>query len=421
MPPPGEVEVDHGERVTHRDGIGEDEPLVTEEVLVVAYGTEVKGRDLVVYAAQPLDEVHDAVGTVFFLVLVGVPLLVLVTGTVTYLTAGRALRPVEAIRARVAAAHDPSVRVPVPSARDEVGRLAETVNAMLARLQAAQAAQRRFVADASHELRSPLATVAAGLELLARDTSDPDTVGALCRETARLGRLVDGLLLLARADERGLRPRREDVDLDEVAHAEQQRPAPPGPAAVGLRVDAEPVRVVGDRGQLAQVVRNLVDNARRHARTGVWVAVRRDDREDGNGAGPHAGRPPAGWALVTVADDGPGVPPDQRARVFERFVRLDDARARTDGGAGLGLAIVAEVVAAHGGTVDVIEGPRGGALFRVRLPLPAEPAPPIAPRGSPRLPAPPARPDHGAGRPSGSADGGRDGAPGRVGGHEGAG
>ena len=166
MPAPGQVEVDRSEWVTYRDGIEEDDPEVTEEVLVVAYGASVKGRDIVVYAAQPLEQVHDAVETVFRLAVVGIPLLVLITGTVTYLAAGRALRPVEAIRARVATTRDPSVRVPVPAARDEVGRLAETMNEMLARLQAGQAVQRRFVADASHELRSPLATIATGLELL---------------------------------------------------------------------------------------------------------------------------------------------------------------------------------------------------------------------------------------------------------------
>lgn len=370
MPAPGATETDPHVRLTHRDGIEQTDPMVTEDVLVVAYGTEVKGRDLVVYAAQPLDPVHDAVETVFKLSLVGIPLLVLITGAVTYLAAGRALRPVEAIRARVAATHgDLSMRVPVPPAHDEVGRLAETMNAMLARLQAAQAAQHRFVADASHELRSPLATIATGLELLKRENVDPDTVTALRGETARLGRLVDALLLLARADERGMAPRREDVDLDEVAQAERYRPAADG---IALRVDAAPVRVVGDRGQLAQVVRNLVDNACRHARSQVLVTVQRDgDR-----------------AVLDVADDGPGVPAAQRARVFERFVRLDDARARTDGGAGLGLAIVAEVVAAHGGTVDVVAGPLGGALFRVRLPLPAEEPveevrAPVRPRPSP--------------------------------------
>jgi signal transduction histidine kinase len=356
LPGPGETEVVRKAWVTHRDGIKQTDPETTEDVMVVAYGTSVKGRDLVVYAAQPLENVHEAVDTVFHLVLIGIPLLVLITGIVTYLAAGRALRPVEAIRARVATTRDPSVRVPVPPARDEVGRLAETMNEMLARLQAGQAVQRRFVADASHELRSPLATIATGLELLARGDADRDTVTALRGETARLGRLVDALLLLARADESGLQPRFEDVDLDEVAEAERLRPA----GRIVPRIEAAHVRVVGDRGQLAQVVRNLVDNACRHARSTVVVSV----------------RPSAGYAALDVADDGPGVPPDQRARVFERFVRLDDARARADGGAGLGLAIVAEVVAAHGGTVDVVGSPLGGALFRVRLPLPAEPPEP---------------------------------------------
>ena len=374
MPSPGQVEVDRSEWVTYRDGIEEDDPEVTEEVLVVAYGASVKGRDIVVYAAQPLEQVHDAVETVFRLAVVGIPLLVLITGTVTYLAAGRALRPVEAIRARVATTRDPSVRVPVPAARDEVGRLAETMNEMLARLQAGQAVQRRFVADASHELRSPLATIATGLELLSRGDADRDTITALRGETERLGRLVDALLLLARADESGLRPRFEDVDLDEVAEAERLRPA----GRIVPRIEAAHVRVVGDRGQLGQVVRNLVDNACRHARSTVVVSVG------------HAGE----YAALDVSDDGPGVPAEQRTRVFERFVRLDDARARADGGAGLGLAIVAEVVAAHGGTVDVVGSPLGGALFRVRLPIPAgsiDPEVAVAPPPA-RRPSPAPRP-----------------------------
>ncbi len=375
MPDPGDLETVPSTWVTHRDGIKQTDPEITQEVMVVAYGTSVKGHDIVVYAAQPLEEVHEAVDTVLDLVLIGIPLLVLVTGAVTFLAAGHALRPVEAIRARVATTRDPSVRVPVPAARDEVGRLAETMNEMLARLQAGQDVQRRFVADASHELRSPLATIATGLELLSRgaDRADRDTVAALRGETARLGRLVDALLLLARADESGLRPRFEDVDLDEVAEAERLRPA----GRIVPRIEATHVRVVGDRGQLAQVVRNLVDNACRHARSQVVVSVRRE----------------RGVAALDVADDGPGVPPDQRARVFERFVRLDDARGRADGGAGLGLAIVAEVVAAHGGTVDVVAAPLGGALFRVRLPVPDEPEPEVVVEPTPaRRPSPVSRP-----------------------------
>ena len=327
--------------------------------VLVAASTESAGSHVVVLVAMPLTSVDAATGTLLFYLLFGVPILILVTGVATYYFAGRALRPVEAIRARVAAMSEKDLaqRVPVPAARDEVARLAATMNGMIARLQDAQGVQRRFVADASHELRSPLATIATGLELMQRGPTDPGTVTALRGETERLNRLVDALLLLARADERGLQPRREEVDLDEVAESERGRPAD---SAVVAEVHAQPVRVIGDRGQLARVVRNLVDNARRHARSRVLVMVTRE----------------ADTAVIEVSDDGPGVPVADRGRVFERFVRLDDARARSDGGSGLGLAIVAEVVTAHGGTVEVDDAPGGGALFRVRLP--AQPYGPVA-------------------------------------------
>ncbi|MBN9098044.1 MULTISPECIES: HAMP domain-containing sensor histidine kinase [unclassified Pseudonocardia] len=325
------------------------------ETVLVAQGTQTLGLPAYVYVAEPLTTVRRTTEELVFSLLVGVPILILVTGIATYEFAGRALRPVEAIRRQVArlTEKDLGKRVPVPLARDEVGRLAKTMNEMLSRLEDAQGVQRRFVADASHELRSPLATIAAGLELMQDGSStresDAATVVALRGETERLNRLVDALLLLARADERGLQPRREEVDLDDVADAERVRP---GDGGVPAEVHAEPVRVIGDRGQLARVVRNLVDNARRHASTRVLVTVRRE----------------GGDAVVEVSDDGAGVPVSDRGRVFERFVRLDDARARSDGGSGLGLAIVAEVVAAHDGSVEIDDAPGGGALFRVRLP-----------------------------------------------------
>ena len=320
-------------------------------VLVAVGGTTTTSDPMhfVVLYAAPLAAVDAAQDTVMFFLMIGVPILIVVAGAATYVFAGRALRPVEAIRARVASMSEKDLaeRVPVPAARDEVGRLAETMNGMIARLEQAQNVQRRFVADASHELRSPLATIGAGLELL--QDSDPSTVGALRGETRRLGRLVDDLLLLARADERGLQPRHDEVDLDEIVEAERGRPYEDG---MRTEVRAEHVRVVGDRGQLVRVLRNLVDNAHRHARSRVLVTLGRDgDR-----------------AVLDVADDGPGVPAADRIRIFERFVRLDDARARADGGSGLGLAIVAEVVAAHDGQVWVEDAPGGGALFRVRLP-----------------------------------------------------
>lgn len=347
MLPPGEVTVIPSTWMRLADGN-------STEVVMVVRGAYTLGRHLVVVTATPLDSVHAATETVLYYLLIGVPILIVVVGTVTYLFAGRALRPVEAIRAQVASMteRDLGKRVPVPAARDEVRRLAETMNAMLARLQDAQGVQRRFVADASHELRSPLATIATGLELLAREkgTPDPAAIATLRGETARLSRLVDDLLMLARADERGLQPRREEVDLDEVVQAERARPTQ---SSVRLQVRAEPARVIGDRSQLARAVRNLVDNACRHARNQVIVTVRRDNAH----------------AVVEVADDGPGVPPADRKRVFERFVRLDDSRTRSEGGAGLGLAIVAEVAAAHGGTVEVTEAWIGGALFRLTVPL----------------------------------------------------
>ncbi len=347
-PRPGQVMVDDSVLVKGEDGW-------THHAVVAAVGgtttTSPSANYVVLYAGllRPVDAARD---TVLKGLLLGVPMLILIAGAATYVFAGRALRPVEAMRTRVSemSEKDLSQRVPVPPTRDEIGRLAETMNGMIARLEHAQGQQRRFVADASHELRSPLATIRAGLELMhAGGADDASTLGALQRETERIGRLVDDLLLLARADERGMRPRRDEVDLDDVAEAERSRPTD---GSVATEVHAEPVRIIGDRSQLVRVLRNLVDNARRHARSRVLVTVTREHDV----------------AVLSVADDGPGVPAADRERVFERFVRLDDARARTDGGSGLGLAIVSEVVAAHGGAVTVGDAPGGGALFQVRLP-----------------------------------------------------
>jgi signal transduction histidine kinase len=174
---------------------------------------------------------------------------------------------------------------------------------------------------------------------------------AVLEEGARMQRLVEQLLLLTRADEGALAQAPRDVDLDDLALTEARR------ARVGIEVDTSGVRggrVRGDGAALAQVVRNLVDNAVRHASSRVEVSVREDDR----------------GVELEVADDGPGVPEGERERVFERFVRLDEARARDAGGSGLGLAIVQEIVRAHGGTVALSSSKAGGARFVVRLPRP---------------------------------------------------
>jgi signal transduction histidine kinase len=339
-------------------------PLQTEDMMVVGLGVRAFDRPITIYSAQPTDQMHSAVDLVTWLVAGGVPLLVLVAGGFTYLFAGRALRPVEDMRSRVAGMGDKdlSQRVDEPAARDEVGRLARTMNQMLGRIESSQATQRRFVADASHELRSPLATVSTGLELLGSGmpeaSADRATVDVLRGEASRLTGLVENLLFLARADERGIAPRREEVDLDEIADAERERPS--AETAVAVRVTSEPVRVVGDRGQLVRVLRNLVDNAKRHASSTVAVSVRAE----------------GDLAVIEVDDDGNGVPEADRTRVFERFVRLDEARSRGDGGSGLGLAIVAELVAAHGGTVEATSSPElGGARFRVTVPAVTAPLP----------------------------------------------
>ncbi len=377
---PGQEYVVPSTTITLADG-------TSDEVLVVAKGYSAQGRPITVLVGQPLLPVHQAVDTVEVMTTVGVPILVLVAGFFTYLFAGRALRPVEAIRSRVAGLtdRDLSTRVPEPATHDEVGRLARTMNGMLSRLEESQAAQRRFVADASHELRSPLATVSTGLELLGagvpKDSADMATVQTLRGETSRLTSLVENLLFLARADERGLAPRHEEVDLDEIAEAERVRPS--SDDRVAVTVSTEPVRVSGDRGQMVRVLRNLVDNARRHADRAVLVTVRAED----------------GAAVVDVEDDGPGVPEADRARVFERFVRLDESRSRGDGGSGLGLAIVSELVAAHGGSAEVDQSDTlGGARFRVRVPMIVVES--AAPEGDAQSPDPAADPVH-----AGTADG----------------
>ncbi|HEU5028385.1 MAG TPA: HAMP domain-containing sensor histidine kinase [Spirillospora sp.] len=308
------------------------------------------GGTVVVYAGARL--ATQAVGSVTRAMLLGLPLLLLVVGGVTWLVTRRALRPVEAIRAEMAAitsAGDLARRVPVPGSRDEVAGLAETTNQTLGVLERSVERQRRFVADASHELRSPLASLRTQLEVAAAHPHLLDVDGAV-QDVVRLQDLAAGLLLLARLDA-GERPRHDRVELaglvrEEVAHR----------AATG-RVPVEVTgpgtfEVLGSAAQLERVLGNLLDNAQRHAASSARVALA--------AAG--------GRVTLRVTDDGPGVPPADRERIFERFVRLDDARARDEGGAGLGLAIARGVARAHGGDLTAGEAPGGGAAFELWLP-----------------------------------------------------
>ncbi|WP_406359080.1 sensor histidine kinase [Streptomyces sp. NBC_00658] len=229
------------------------------------------------------------------------------------------------------------------------------VGRTLRRVAQAEAAQRRFVSDASHELRSPVATVRQHAEVALAHPGRADAgrlAGTVLDEAVRMQRLVDDLLFLARADEEAIRLRRRPVDLDDLVleEARRLRERQDGP-----RVDSGGVsagRVLGDEDALRRVVRNLAENAARHARSRVALTLGTT----------------GGVVRLDVDDDGPGVAEGERARIFQRFVRLDEARARGQGGAGLGLAIVAELVAAHGGTVRVGTAPGlGGARFTVTL------------------------------------------------------
>ncbi len=323
-----------------------DQPYVVE--------TDEAGDDFLVSVAASLEDVDESTQAIVPLLLVGLPLVLLVVGGTTWVVVGRALRPVERIRSEVAAIGDQRLdrRVPVPGGRDELHRLALTMNEMLARLQASRDRQQRFVSDASHELRSPLASLRQTAEVAQAHPGalpEGELADAVLEESLRMQRIVEQMLVLTRTDEDGLRGRRE-LDLDDIALAEAARGR-----RDGLTVDVSGVgaaRVVGDAVALSQVVRNLVDNAARHAESRIALHLTESD----------------GGMTLRVDDDGAGVPMEERERVFERFVRLDEARARDDGGTGLGLAIVREIVHAHGGAATVAGSTLGGASFVVWLP-----------------------------------------------------
>jgi signal transduction histidine kinase len=301
------------------------------------------------------------------------PPLVIGLAVLAWRVLGAALRPVEALRlgaeeiaagggtrraggdTRLAGGGAQAEQLPVPVSRDEIHRLAVTLNDMLGRLAAARARQREFIADAAHELRSPLANMRTQLEVaqqLGDQTDWPAVASDLLIDTQRLSRLVDDLLLLARTSELGAPERTGDgepVELGElICQVAKRYPSPP----VSVVRPAEPLWTSGEPDALHRIVTNLMDNAVRHARSRVVLAA---DRE-------------GAYHRVTVTDDGPGIPAADRERVFQRFTRLDDARARDAGGAGLGLAIVRELVRQHGGEVRLTDAhPGPGLRAEVRL------------------------------------------------------
>lgn len=329
----------------------EDDPFLT----VAVSATTPQGA-LTVMAGSTLEGVTESTQAVTGILAAGIPLLVVVVGAVTWRVVGRALAPVEAMRAEVETISTRQLhrRVPDPLGKDEIARLADTMNRMLTRLEEGQTRQRRFVSDASHELRSPITTIRQHAEVA---LSHPDGTNleelaqVVLEENVRLQELVDDLVLLTKMDEGTVPIRFDSVDLDDLLFDEAERLR----GATDVRVDTHGVsagRVSGDKEQLGRLVRNLTDNAARHARGTVVLSLRESEGE----------------VVLIVDDDGKGIPAPERNRVFERFVRLEEARDRDSGGSGLGLAIVAEIAAAHRATVVAADGPLGGARLEVRFP-----------------------------------------------------
>jgi signal transduction histidine kinase len=328
-----------------------------DDFVVVAADAETADGELLVLAARNLDRVGESTGALTGLLVVGLPLVLLVLGVVTWRIVGRALAPVEAVRREVDEISPAELhrRVPVPDRADEIARLAATMNRMLDRLQRAQDQQRRFVSDASHELRSPIAVIRQHAEVALAHPARiaPHELATTVRaESLRLQLLVDDLLLLARADEGVLPLEPRLVDLDDVVFDEAKRLR----STTELHIDTTGVsggRIYADPAAMRRVLRNLTDNAARHARATVALRLGQTN----------------GQVVLDVDDDGSGIAAQDRARVLDRFVRLDDARTRDAGGAGLGLAIVSELIAAHGGQITIDASPTGGTRVTLRFPV----------------------------------------------------
>lgn len=332
-----------------------EEVEIERHQLRIASATASTGE--VVVAGAELELIDNTIGELARLFLIAVPVLAALVSVLAWLITGRALRPVAAIQeqAELISGATLTERVPVPDTHDEVQDLAMTVNSMLERIERHDLAIRQFSSDASHELKSPLANIKALVET--HSSSDPSwnsVQRSMTQETDRLGELVDNLLFLATHQDLRLRST-SSVALDELLFAEAELLS----ATTELRVDlgsVEPATVIGSANDLGRLVRNLVDNAARHAVERVGFSLGVDQ----------------GRTTLVISDDGAGVPVGKRAAVFERFTRLDDARARDAGGTGLGLSIVAQIAEAHGATVRIGDAELGGASFEVLFAAPSE-------------------------------------------------
>jgi signal transduction histidine kinase len=330
--------------------VGLDSPM-----RVVAVRADAAQGPRVVLVGQQFDDLSHSQHVLKVTLLVTYPLLLGVLALIAWHVVGAVLRPVESLRssAERISGSGRDDRLPVPTSGDEIHALAVTLNSMLDRLAAARARQRSFVADAAHELRSPLASMHTQLEVGERLGEDTATSADLHAEVLRMAALVEDLLVLARLDADDapavpMEPVEVSAWVDEVVgrYAGARVPVVP----VGDSADGLVVR--GRHADLRRALSNLVDNAVRHAATRVEVAVSREGDD----------------VVVEVSDDGAGVPASEREGVFGRFTRLDDARDRDAGGSGLGLAIVRELVVALGGEVSLTESALGGLCARLVLP-----------------------------------------------------
>ena len=343
--------------LSERDAVTIEGEVVPARMLAVPIS---EGRVLVVGAS--LDDQRQTLGRLATSLAVGGPLALVLAVGVTWLLVGWTLRPVESMRGEAAAisASDPGRRLPVPGTGDELARLAETLNAMLERLEEAIERERRFVDDASHELRTPLANLKAELDLALRRSRTADELERALRsaaeETDRLARLADDLLVLARSDRGRLPIRREPVDVARmVGGTVDTFAARASERGVGIDVRVpEELRADVDELRVRQALGNLLDNGLRYVPSGGRMRVDAE-RHDGS-------------LRLEVRDTGPGFPPEFLPLAFEAFARPDVSRSRPGGGTGLGLAIVAAVAEAHGGTAVADNLPDGGAVVVLSIP-----------------------------------------------------
>jgi signal transduction histidine kinase len=341
--------------------------------------TQTPSGTFTVVARPPLQSVRDTVDALRRALILLIPLLAAAIAAIVWLVVDRSLRPVERLRAQVDQISHSTItrRLDEPGTAGEIDHLARTMNSMLDRLESSSAQQQRFVSDAGHELKTPLATLRSTVEVAQRQ-AEPDwdvVADRILVSEQRLESLVDDLLTLARFDEGSTLPDtgREDVDLEELIVAWRTATD----VDDRIAVDLGPVvagRVRGDERELRRLVGNVLDNAVQHATRQVVVSLRStEDGADGDAAD---GAAAAAAALVTfsVDDDGAGVPVREREMVFDRFARVQEARERQraigvpDPGTGLGLAIARACTIRHGGTIAIEDSPLGGARFVVRLP-----------------------------------------------------